>query len=238
MPPGGEAWAWGGLSGYRPPSQMPPTHGIPSLPAPSQGLSQTQFPHFAGIQSLPSSRVCSAGLTGSLACPRPKTADLPDTIQNHLDSERTDLLSPTPFGFLTNSPAPAVGTCPRLPGSPGTPFPPCLSNFSLAPDSGQRMNGAVFEVRPRRPEAEARPSALSRPRRRSPASPLRPPSPVSPVAAAGQARWGGPCPASCGLSLPHQGSGSDGQRRQWQRHSPRMSRVRSGARASGRGVEG
>lgn len=40
-------------------------------------------------------------------------------------------------------------------------------------------------------------------------------SSISPVTAAGQARWGDPCPAGSGLSLPHWGWGqcSDGQRR-------------------------
>lgn len=101
---------------------------------------------------------------------------------------------------------------------------PWLSSGSLSMSpwpltQGRRQNGepellAAFEVGPRWPEAGGRgpgrgPTPAGQAPHPSP-QPTRPSSRGSPVAAAGRARRGGPCRASCGLSLPHRGSGGGG----------------------------
>lgn len=90
--------------------------------------------------------------------------------------------------------------------------------------------GQCVPAGPRRPGAGPGPPLSPAPGAPlPPAHPALGPLPVLPVAAAGQARWGGPCPASCGLSIPHQGWGS-GSPRQWQRHSPCVSPAEPGPR--------
>ena len=105
---------------------------------------------------------------------------------------------------------------------------------------GQSELLAESEVRPCRPEAGPGPGVGLGPLRRGPPparGALHPPGPppsslVSPAAAAGQARRGGPCPASCGLSLPHQDPAAT------ESQVARGREVASGAPALGRDLEG
>lgn len=253
-PPGGrpgpgEATGSWPRSPYPLPSQTLPTHSLPSQPSAlaSPGLSfptsldpapavqqcpgTPRWPHLSGPSHWPIGQNSEPlGLrkdSFSHSFPFPNKVPHPRDQEGH----------PPPHSRAPPAPTVVFG----CPCPPGLPFPPCLSNVSPGPRQARRMNGAVFEIRPRRPEAGAwlSPAAgglLTR-------QPPRPSVPVSPVAAAGQGRWGGPCPASCGLSLPHQGSGSGdsdgGPRRQsipsQEEQGPE---VPSGAGGLGEGAEG
>lgn len=129
----------------------------------------------------------------------------------------TGLAACLPTVQHTPSPASPLG-CPARPGLRGL---TCHNSLSLSDVSLPPLREP--QVRHSMPAGEKQRSPCPNPYPEYVPTPARPrqqailpscPS-ISPVTAAGQARWGDPCPAGSGLSLPHWGWGlcSNRQRR-------------------------
>ena len=212
-----------------------PQHSIPSPPPPGHHI-PVHLPD--SVSPLHERRPAPAfhSQTGAQAASPLRGPTRRRAGQNHPDSERTHLLSPISFDFLTNCPSLPCGHLPphSQPAQAWGRFPSWP--FRLVPGPGPRVNGALCARRPAQAWGRARPSALSSPRRPSPACPPRPGPP--PLLTSGSSRPGTVGRPMSGQLWPLNPPSGLGQWRPATVAATQSSRLPSGARASGRGVEG